>query len=209
MVRRRKAVVGDSAAIDEVFGDDAVAAVVDASGDDDSAHDGERSVRRPDLRPGVAWGNLVTDTLKIGNPATLAQRLRDELTLGDERVSYGSVVAALDRSAANLDAAGRLHRAARVEEARFELECAGRVGLLRSTAQDQLMAEYKEKRRRSPTNDDIEERVLSMWPDEYSSIKRRISELHAATRSLETLRDAWASRCADLRIMAQRAAQER
>lgn len=176
---------------------------VDASGDDVGGFESDVPGARS-RRPGVQWANIVTDTLKIGNPSALATRLREELTLGDDRVSYGIVIAALDKSASNLELAARLHRAAKTEDQRFAAECNERLEVLRSTALAELMVEYHEKRRRSPTKEDIEDRMVMNWPDEYRSIKSRMSELHNATGALESLRDAWASRCADLRIVANR-----
>jgi len=154
----------------------------------------------------VAWGNIVTDALKIKDPAGLAKRLRAELELGEyARTQYGSVLEALDRSARNFDAAGRLFRAAKLEETTFEAEIAVRLEAMRSHAQAELAAEYGRKERRSPTQQDIEDRMVQSWPDEYTGIKRRLAELHGAVRALETLRDAWASRSPDLRIMADKA----
>ena len=156
-------------------------------------------------RPSVGWGNVVHDTLTVKDPAGLARRLREELSLGEQRTAYGAVLEALDRSARNLDDAGRLYRAAKVEEETYTLRAEERLEVLRTTARHELMDEYAAKKRPSPTKADIEDRIRASWPDEYRTIRGRIAELHAAVQSLETLRDAWASRCADLRIMADKA----
>lgn len=190
---RRRLVKGDSGPVVEASGDGPV---------EQSAGDSES--RR--LRPGVQWANVVSDTLRIDDPSTVARRLREELSLGNDRVSYGIVIAALDKSAANYELAGRLYRAARTEEKRFEHECTDRLSTLREAALKELMGEYAAKVRKSPTKDDVESRMFENWPDEYASIQNRLNELHNATQSLEVLRDAWASRCADLRIMANRTA---
>lgn len=153
--------------------------------------------------PGIAWGNVIRDVLRIDNPAALAKRLRAELVMSDEeRSSYGSLISALDKSAKNYDDAYILFRAAKVEEARFSLEIRERFEIMKSHATNELMEEYKDKKRRSPTNDDIEDRILANWPDEYRHLRTKEAELHAAMRSLETLAKAWSSRCADLRSMA-------
>jgi hypothetical protein len=153
--------------------------------------------------PGIAWGNVIRDVLRIDNPAWLAKRLRGELTLSDEgRSSYGSLLAALDRSARNYDDAYMLYRGAKVEESRFALELRERFEVMKEHASSELMDEYKEKKRRSPTTEDIEDRMMSSWPDEYRHLRTKEAELHAAVRSLETLAKAWSSRCADLRAMA-------
>lgn len=196
VTRRRRIVSSDDV---QSFGADiAENAKVDASGDE--------MPDRHKIRPGVQWSNVTTDTLRIADPAGVARRLREELTLGDDRVSYGIVIAALDKSASNYELAGRLYRAARSEERRFEHECSERVNVLREAARVELMSEYNQKLRKSPTKDDVEARIVENWPDEYASIKGRLNELHNATQALEVLRDAWSSRCADLRIMANRTA---
>lgn len=153
----------------------------------------------------IAWGNVVTDTMRIDDPAKLTERLRQELLLGDGRTDYGRVLNALDRSAKNLDDAGRLYRAAKAAEEKYEIEANERLEVLRTGARDELMQEYKAKQRPSPTLKDIEDRIVSNWPDEFKTIKGRLSEMHGTTRSLETLQAAWSSRCADLRIMADKA----
>lgn len=163
----------------------------------------ERDGRIP--LPSVGWGNVVTDTLTIKDPAGLAKRLRDELSIGEERTSYGVVLEALDRSARNFDDAGRLFRAAKVEEETYTLRAGERIEVMRSSALAELMAEYRDKKRPSPTARDIEDRVLASWPEDYRMLQAKIAELHGAVRSLETLCSAWSSRCADLRIMADKA----
>lgn len=153
----------------------------------------------------VGWGNVVTDTMTVTDPAGVAKRLREELSLGDGRTDYGRVLEALDRSARNLDDAGRLHRAARLEEVRYEAAIAPKVEILRARATEELMNEYRLKKRASPTQKDIEDRMVGNWGREYLAMKERLAELHGAVGSLEVLRDAWSSRCADLRVMADKA----
>lgn len=168
-----------------------------------------RAAAPPEIpRPGVAWGNVIRDTFEIPDPAGLARRLREELILGDEnRTSYAAVLEALDKSARNLDDAGRLFRAAKVEEERFRLETEVNLEILRTDASKILQAEYREKIRKSPTIQDVEDKILDRWPTEYTEILERRAELHGAVRSLEILVKAWGSRAADLRIMAERTAR--
>lgn len=156
------------------------------------------------VQPGVAWGNIIRDSLKIKDPAGLAKRLREELELNDH-TSYGEIINSLNKAAKNYDEAGRLHRAAKIEEVQFELVVKERLEVMRSQAVSELMTEYKAKARRSPTNDDIEDRMIQQWPDEYKDLKTRQAELHGAVKSLEILVRAWQSRGADLRVMAERA----
>ncbi len=218
--RRRKRPGTATAPKVEASGDDPTV-TIQASGEDaeavaksrQEANDKASRFTRPgasgkdwrDVRPGIAWGNVVNDTIKIDDPAKLTKRLRDELSLGDGVTDYGRVLSAMDKSARNFDDAGRLSRAAKIEDQRFSLECDERFEVMGSAALTELNGEYRAKLRPSPTAKHIEDRILQSWPDEYRTLKSRMSELHGAVRSLETLRDAWASRCADLRIMADKA----
>lgn len=158
-----------------------------------------------ETRPSVAWANVITDTLRITDPPGLARRLRDELSLGDGRTQYGLVLEALDRSARNLDDAGRLFRASRVEEERLQAAVNQELEVLRTQAQMKLNEAWKAKERKAPTKQDIDDEMVSSWPDRVSVLRAQISEMHNSVRALENLRDAWASRCADLRIMADKA----
>lgn len=155
----------------------------------------------------VGWGNIVRDTLRVSDPASIAKRLRDELSLGEDRTAYGVVLEALDKSARNIDDASRLYRAAKLEEESYERLTAERVEVMRHTALGELMAEYHAKKRPSPTLDAVKDRMIANWGDEYHAIEGRRGELHALTRSLENLLEAWKSRAADLRIMAGQAAR--
>lgn len=209
MVRTRRKKVSGSPTV-EASGEDH-GATVEASGERPGAPEPDpvpTPIPGTDLypRPGVAWGNVISDTLDVKDPAKVAKRLRAELELGPhDRTQYGAVLEALDRSDRNHDDAGRLYRSAKAEEARFNLECQERLEVMKSSSLTELMDEYKEKKRRSPVNDDIEDRMMSNWPDEYRAIKSRQANLHQAVRSLETLVAAWASRCPTLRIMAEKA----
>lgn len=155
----------------------------------------------------IAWGNIVHDTFKL-NPLELAKRLREELRLGDKRTEYAYVLEALDKSATNLFDAQRLYRSAVVEEQKFNAKCDERLEVLRTAATNELKAE-KVKGSGAITKQQIEDRIMSNWPQEYTTILNRKAEMHGSVRALGTLVDAWASRCADLRIMAERAAKTR
>lgn len=155
----------------------------------------------------VGWGNIIVDSLKLKDPASLARRLRDELSLGEDRTAYGIVLEALDKSAKNVDDASRLYRAAKLEEESYERQVGERLEVMRTKALAELMAEYQAKRRPSPTAEAIRDRMVANWPDEFHTIEGRKAELHALTRSLENLMEAWKSRAADLRIMAGQVAR--
>lgn len=155
----------------------------------------------------VGWGNVIRDSLRIADPASVARRLREELSLGENRAVYGVVIEALDRSAKNIDDATRLYRAAKMEEESYQRSVAYRLEKMHASALGELMGEYKAKLRPSPTKEVIEARIRTNWPDEHEAVHSRLAELHAMTRSLEQLAEAWKSRAADLRIMAGQVAR--
>lgn len=203
--RRKKARPGQ---VVEASGDDAQASV-EASGENivetqSNQMESQSIDRYP--RPGIAWGNIIKDTFKIKDPAGLAQRLRNELVL-DDHSSYSLIIESLNKAAKNFDDACRLHRASKIEELIYELVVKERMELMRTAALDELMGEYKRKERKSPTNEDIEHRMLRSWPDEYRALKTTTAELHGVVRSLEKLVDAWKNRSADLRVMADRSSR--
>ncbi len=92
----------------------------------------------------VAWGNVVNDTLRVDNPAKEAARLRRELSLGDGRTDYGRVLEALDKSAANHDAAGRLHRAAKANEELSQSQQEAAAFARRVATKGRIAAEIRE-----------------------------------------------------------------
>lgn len=215
-VRRRKTRPGQiSESVIEASGEDAQA-VVEASGDNPTPSPPVNEQPNPTAavnkfvadypRPGVAWGNIIRDTLKIKDPAGLARRLRAELVL-DDHTSYSLIIESLNKAASNFDEACRLHRAAKIEELEYKLVVDERMEVMKTAALDELMYEYHSKQRKSPTVDDTEQRMLKNWPDEYRALKVKTAELHGAVRSLEKLMEAWKTRSADLRVMADRAAR--
>lgn len=170
---------------------------VEASGDNNS------NIRHFFVSPDVGWGNVITDTLTIKDPAGIAKRLRDELTI-DDHTSYSLIVDSLNRAASNYELASRLFRAAKVEEVKYELLIRSRFEVMRTSAIEELMLEYRNKQRKSPTNDDIESRMQVNWSDEYNDLKIKSAEFHGAVRSLEKLMEAWKTRSSDLRAMVER-----
>lgn len=63
--------------------------------------------------------------------------------------------------------------------------------------------------RRPPTIQDVEDRILANWPPLVKSLKMRKAEIHGARAMMESLAERWASRCATLRVMAEKVAGHR
>jgi hypothetical protein len=148
----------------------------------------------------IAWGSVVRDTLRISNPLELVKKLKAELRLSKEELnSYENILNAVNNSAKNYNDSYMLYRASRCEDQQFSAKIRERIDVLKKEAINELMREYSAKKRKSPTIDDIEDRIISNWPDEYLRLRKQESELHGASKSLEALSKAWFSRCQDLR----------
>lgn len=151
----------------------------------------------------MPWGLVITDVLSMDVHKTF-KRLTDDLSLGDGATEYGSVLHALDRSSRNLYEATCLARKAQIEDERFSADLGVRLEVLRSAAIASLEADKAAGRKsKSPTLEDIKDRMLASWPDEVRSINARKAEMHGAFRAIEALVVAWNKRCDALRVMAQ------
>jgi hypothetical protein len=157
---------------------------------------------RKDRHP-MPWGLVINDVFSMDVHKTF-KRLDEALALGDRASEYGTVLHAVDQSAKNLFEASKLARKAKIEDEKFATELDKRLEVLRSAASKALEEEKANgTRSKAPTIKDIEDRMLSSWPDEVASIQARKAEMHGALRSLEALEVAWRERCQSLRTMAQ------
>lgn len=162
------------------------------------------------------WGAVIEHAFAI-EPEALYQRLYDELRLGDDATEYGAVLAACDRAEQNALDAVRLARHAKLEDEAVARKANERLEVLRSAAKTELEAEvaasYDEKlkktTKKAPTIQDIEDRVVANWPDEFESVSRRKGEMHGVLRITEGLESSWRSRCATLRMILERVAPSR
>jgi hypothetical protein len=150
------------------------------------------------------WGVVIDDVVRIDVSATFA-RLSEEITLGDGATEYGAVLQALDRADANYVEAVKLSRAAKLEQERIDRKVAEDIETMRTAVRGELEREKKSgERSKAPTLQDIEDRMIANWPTEYSRLRRRSEEIHAARAVAEGLEMAWRSRASSLRSMADR-----
>lgn len=150
----------------------------------------------------MPWGLVINDVFHLDVHKTYA-RLNAELTLGDQSTEYGSVLRAVDQGSRNLYDAARLARRAKLEDQNFSAELDMELEVLRTAAQ-RALEEDKARglRSKAPTIQDINDRMLSAWPDRVTSIRARKEEMHGAYRAIEALQEAWRERCAALRTLA-------
>ncbi len=74
-----------------------------------------------------------------------------------------------------------------------------RLEIMRSTAREQLESEKSALKAsggsaKAPTLQEVQDRVIANWHDEWSSIEARKAEMHGAFRSIEGLKEAWNER---------------
>lgn len=144
------------------------------------------------------WGQVVNDILRI-DVATAYKRLTDELTLGEATAEYGVVIRAVDNAGRNFYDAIRLSRAAKIADLKFTAEMDRQLEVMRSTAREQLESEKAALKAsggsvKAPTIQEIQDRVIANWGDQWQSIEQRKAEMHGTFRSLEGLKDAWNER---------------
>ena len=151
----------------------------------------------------MPWGMVITDVFKLDVHATFKQ-LSTDLELGTGATEYGTVLAAVDRSARNLFRAACLARAAKLEDLNFAASLDVRLEVLRTAAVQALEQDKRAGvRSKAPTLQDIEDRMLSAWPDEVRDLRNRKEKMHGAFRAIEALEVAWRERCQALRVIAQ------
>ena len=157
-------------------------------------------------KPSFAWGQVVKHVMHVPDPDAMVKRLQNDLQLEDP-TNYGQLLASLNTCETNLYDAGRLSRAAKLEEELYQQRTEERLAGLHQRATDTLNAEYRAKTRPSPKIDDIRNWMIRHHGDVIHGIEREKQGLHHTVRALETLRDAWASRAASIRTMIERARQ--
>lgn len=200
--RRRKIASGESEMGEERWsGDPNEEPKKPAEAAADTAAAGEPTAK--DRHP-MPWGLVIHDVYGLDVHKTF-KRLTEQLTLGDAASEYGTVLKAVDEAARNLFDAVRLARKAKNEDAEFALKLDQREEVLRSAAQRDLEDEKaKGFRSKAPTIKDIDDRMLSSWPDEVVSIRARKAEMHGAYRAIEELVDVWKKRCSHVEVLANR-----
>lgn len=147
------------------------------------------------------WGVVINDVFEFDVYA-IFKHLSEELTLGDKATEWGSVLAAIDKSASNLYWAGKLTRKAKLADEAYSTKLGVRLEVLRTAAIQLLEADRADgKRSKAPTLQDIDDKMLASWPDEVSALRSDKAKMHGAYRAIEALEVAWRERCMNLRAL--------
>lgn len=147
------------------------------------------------------WGVVIESVEEI-EPAALYKDLVALLRIADGATDYGTVHHAMNDAEYNAFRAGKLARAAKLEEERVDRVCEQELEVLRTTARKQLEAEKGGKK---PTLQEVEDQMMRAgtgWPGLVAGLNRRKSEAHAQRGTCDHLETSWRSRCNTLRVMA-------
>ncbi len=144
----------------------------------------------------------IMETLVVDDPAGCYEQLERILVIGDKRTDYGTVTKHLDEAEHNARLAHRLWQAAIIERKRWELENEVVFGAMRREATRSLQHEKDSgSRSKQITDADVESRVSTMYPDEYSAQERKRVRVKSMVDSMQNLSDMWASRCKSLQTI--------
>lgn len=189
---------------------DGVAAEVDRSQVARDRADRQRKAEAPkevsELTMGGAYERIIDIVFSV-NPEADFDALRRGLRLNERasRVDFGSLLEALDESEDNAQKAYDLAMTAKTVHDAFEIDAVVLKGSMRSQAMSALQKEKDDgKRAKTITNDDVEETMAVMFPDQYRLLEQKRSRARRMVASLESLATRWSERAKDLRQMVAR-----
>ncbi len=157
------------------------------------------------------WDRAFGQAISVPDPVALFRRLQDELAPMDpgDLFLYPRIAERLNRAEANYLAAIQLARSSAVEEERYERHQGERLEIMRTSARHALEKEKAAAKLKAPTIQEVEDRMVSSWPEPVAELRDRLSEIKGATRVFDGLARAWESRAETLRQLAANAAKVR
>lgn len=128
-------------------------------------------------------------------------RIESDMTIGEKRTDYGTLMAALDRAEDNARIAHKLYITAKLERERAEMNADTVEAPMRDKAIRELEAEKEGGRKKQITEGDVNARIAEKWPDEYRSNREQRAKLKLAEEHLLRLADLLVQRCRSLNTM--------
>jgi hypothetical protein len=150
--------------------------------------------------PAMAQGyeRITERVFSLPAPDALFEGLMDELEVKEALTPQAVAQAANVCERRALDA-HQLYVCARADHERYESETARVMGALREAATAELQQEKNDgKRSKAITNDDVEGRASSMFPDEWTDIVMRRAKAKGMIEHLERLASLWRYRSANM-----------
>jgi hypothetical protein len=164
----------------------------------------------PEETPVVApWAKRLVETvfLRADEIEQTAQRLREEISLREQRSDYGSVIASLDRAEENTRLAFQLSVTLKAERDSYE----NSAKVVEGDMRDQAVARLNEDRAKDKadngkskaiTEADVELKIAKLFHDEWESLANERRRLELAVRYYDHQVEIWASRCRSLQVLA-------
>jgi hypothetical protein len=160
----------------------------------------------PQMAP---WARRLVETafLKSDEIEEAARRLRGEISLGERRTDYGSVIEALDRAEENTRLAFQLAITIKAERDLYEKSATVIEGEMREKAKYDLEAssELAKKSGGKPkaiTNDDVVAKMATLFRDEWEGLSGDRRKFELTVRFYDHQVEVWASRCRTLQTIA-------
>lgn len=131
-------------------------------------------------------------------------RLESQLTIGEDRSDYATVLSHLDRAENNARVAHKLYLSSKIERERWQAENEPIRAAIWSKAERELQREKDDKaRNKSITNEDVRARALELHPDEFQAYEMYLARVNGTEKHLEKLSELWTSRCRTLQVILQ------
>jgi hypothetical protein len=147
--------------------------------------------------------------LKDDEADAISRRLSEEITLGDKRTDYGSVVRALDRAEENQRLAYSFLVTIKSERDRFDLGNEPIIAAMRQEALQHLENEKAGKvegvvRTKQITDADVTAKIAAVFRDEWQDIADESRRLELAVRHAEHNVSVWSDRSRSLNTLANK-----
>lgn len=150
-------------------------------------------------------GEVRPDYARIVETVYAADAFRDyddlerHLEVGEGRGDHATLREHLDKAEARARRAHRIYLGAKIEQVRWENAQKKVSAAMRAKAREAL--EGDEARTKRITNDDVDAKVVEMFPDEAAHQEEARAKLKGVVESMEHLVSRWNSKCGDLRTL--------
>jgi hypothetical protein len=128
--------------------------------------------------------------------------LEKNLEVGDQRGDHATLREHLDKAEARARRAHKLYLGSKLELVGWEADARKVMSAMREEARRALEDEKLEgTRKKVISQDDVEDRVADLFPDEWRAQKVRTAKLKGVVEDLEHLTRRWDAKAVDLRTM--------
>jgi hypothetical protein len=149
------------------------------------------------------YSRICSWVFDLPDPADACDKLRQAIRpIKPSRLQHGELCDKLDIAQENFVEASQLLANAKVAVANYEVEARLVLGPMRDAASEELEDEKASgKRKKAITNDDIEHRMATLYPDQVMEIEQSRNKLKHMVAVLEDLRQAASERARDVRAI--------